>query len=80
MGGDVSMGVDPDDFDCRVVILGDGECVDAAVHGGGGGKNYWVEDGCVIQKGGAGSQEEGESVFSGLRLEVVGRALAGREV
>ena len=60
------MGVDPDDSDWGMVILGDSECVDAAVHGGGGGKNHWVEDVRGIQEGGAGSQEQGVSVFSGL--------------
>ena len=38
----VSMGLDSDDLERRVVILGDCECVDAAMHGGGGGEDQWV--------------------------------------
>ena len=44
----VSMGIDPNDLERRVVIMGNCECVDAALHGGGGGEDQWVQDGCSI--------------------------------
>ena len=52
----IGVRVDAYDFDGRVLILGDSECVDAAMHGGGGGEDHWVEDIRGIEECGAGCQ------------------------